>query len=73
VHRYYQDNLFITRQILLPFEVDEADLLAEWLSRQSGRKVSLRVPQRGKGVDRVELANQTAKRIVAARNVMRPT
>jgi len=61
VQRYYQDNLFIPPEILLPFEIDDADLLAEWLARQRGRKVILRVPQRGKGVDRVELANRNAR------------
>src|SRR5438132_7561987 len=61
VQRYYQDNLFIPPEILLPFEVEEAELLTEWLSQQRGYKVSLRVPQRGKGVDRVELANRNAR------------
>ncbi len=61
VQRYYQDNLFIPPEILLPFEIDDSDLLAEWLSRQRGRKVALRVPQRGKGVDRIDLANRNAR------------
>src|SRR5438067_1937876 len=61
VQRYYQDNLFIPPEILLPFDVDEADLLSEWLTQQAGRKVGLRVPQRGRGVDRVELANRNAR------------
>ena len=61
VQRYYQDNLFIAPEILLPFAVEEADLLAEWLSQQCGRKVTLRVPQRGHGVNRVELANRNAR------------
>ncbi|PYQ32317.1 MAG: excinuclease ABC subunit C, partial [Acidobacteria bacterium] len=61
VQRYYQDNLFIPPEILLPFEIEDAELLAEWLSRQRDRKVALRVPQRGKGVDRVELANRNAR------------
>ena len=61
VQRYYQDNLFIPPEILLPFEVEEAELLTEWLSQQRGYKVSLRVPQRGRGVDRVELANRNAR------------
>ena len=61
VQRYYQDNLFIPPEILLPFEVDEADLLSQWLTQQAGRKVVLRVPQRGRGVDRVELANRNAR------------
>src|SRR6266480_3534232 len=61
VQRYYQDNLFIPPEILLPFDVDEADLLSEWMSSQAGRKVHLRVPQRGRGVDRMELANRNAR------------
>jgi excinuclease ABC subunit C len=61
VQRYYQDNLFIPPEILLPFEIEDSELLAEWLSQQRSRRVSLRVPQRGKGVDRVELANRNAR------------
>src|SRR5205823_1427729 len=61
VQRYYQDNLFIPPEILLPFEVEESELLAEWLTQNRGYKVSLRVPQRRRGVDRVELANRNAR------------
>jgi excinuclease ABC subunit C len=61
VQRYYQDNLFIPPEVLLPFEVEEAELLAEWLTQTRGYKVALRVPQRGRGVDRVELANRNAR------------
>jgi excinuclease ABC subunit C len=61
VQRYYQDNLFIPPEILLPFEIEDEELLSEWLSQQRQRKVILRVPQRGKGVDRVELANRNAR------------
>lgn len=61
LQRYYQDNLFIPGEILIPFAVDEPELLSEWLTSQRQRKVVLRVPQRGKGVDRVELANRNAR------------
>src|SRR5438093_2559775 len=61
VQRYYQDNLFIPPEVLIPFDVEEADLLSEWLSQQRGHKVSLRVPRRGQGVNRVELANRNAR------------
>lgn len=61
VQRYYQDNLFIPPEILLPFDIEESELLTDWLEKQRGRKVLLRVPQRGKGVDRVELANRNAR------------
>jgi excinuclease ABC subunit C len=61
LQRYYQDNLFIPPEILIPFAVEEEELLTIWLESQRGRKVSLRVPQRGKGVDRLELANRNAR------------
>ncbi|HEV7765992.1 MAG TPA: excinuclease ABC subunit UvrC [Thermoanaerobaculia bacterium] len=61
LQRYYQDNLFIPQDILIPFEVDDNELLADWMGTQSRRKVQVRVPQRGRGVDRVELANRNAR------------
>ena len=61
LQRYYQDNLFIPPEILIPFDIEERELLTEWLSRSTGRKVGVRVPQRGKGVDRVELASRNAR------------
>ncbi|HEU4889317.1 MAG TPA: excinuclease ABC subunit UvrC [Thermoanaerobaculia bacterium] len=61
LQRYYQDNLFIPQDILIPFEVDDKELLDDWLSTQSRRKVQVRVPQRGRGVDRLELANRNAR------------
>jgi excinuclease ABC subunit C len=61
LQRYYQDNLFVPPEILIPFAVEDEELVREWLVRQSGRKVNLRVPQRGKGVDRLELANRNAR------------
>ena len=60
LQRYYQDNLFIPPEVLIPLELEEATLLSDWLTQTAGRKVSLRVPQRGKGVDRVDLANRNA-------------
>ncbi len=61
LQRYYQDNLFIPPEILIPVEIEERELLAEWLGQQRRRKVTIRTPQRGKGVDRVELANRNAR------------
>ena len=61
LQRYYQDNLFIPHDVLVPFEIEERELINDWLTSNAGRKVSLRVPQRGKGVDRIELANRNAR------------
>jgi excinuclease ABC subunit C len=61
LQRYYQDNLFIPHEILVPFEVEEKELLTEWLAKQANRKTQVRVPQRGRGVDRIDLANRNAR------------
>ena len=61
LQRYYQDNLFIPPEIFVAVDIEEPELLAEWLTQQRGRKVTIRTPQRGRGVDRVELANRNAR------------
>ena len=61
LQRYYQDNLFVPPEILIPFDIEDPELLAEWLGHERRRKVSIRTPQRGRGVDRVELANRNAR------------
>jgi len=61
LQRYYQDNLFIPPEILVPFDIEEEELLAEWLTSNANHRVALRAPQRGRGVDRIELANRNAR------------
>jgi excinuclease ABC subunit C len=61
LQRYYQDNLFVPPEVLIPFDIEERELLTAWLAKSAERKVGLRVPQRGKGVDRIELANRNAR------------
>jgi excinuclease ABC subunit C len=61
LQRYYQDNLFIPHEILVPFEPEEKELLTDWLSEQANRKTQVRVPQRGRGVDRIDLATRNAR------------
>lgn len=61
LQRYYQDNLFIPPEILVPFDPEEQELLELWLQSSRGRKVSIRVPQRGRGADRLDLVVRNAK------------
>lgn len=61
VQRYYHENLFIPREILVPFELEDAALIEEWLAGKRGARVTLRVPKRGEGVDRLALANRNAR------------
>jgi excinuclease ABC subunit C len=61
LQRYYQDNLFIPGEILIPFEIEDRELISEWMTSQAQRRVHVRVPRRGRGVDRVDLANRNAR------------
>ncbi len=61
LQRYYLDNLFIPHEILVSSEVEEESLLSDWLTAQAGRKVQIRIPQRGRGVDRLDLAIRNAR------------
>lgn len=59
--QYYLSRGFAPRVILLPFAIEDSDTFAQLLSQQHGRKVVIRVPQRGDGVKLVSMANKNAK------------
>lgn len=59
--QYYLSRGFAPKRILLPFEIEDADLFAELLLQQFQRKTVLLVPQRGDNVRLVELAVKNAK------------
>lgn len=56
--RYYELVPFIPREILLAEETAEAGIIEEWLTGKRGRRVYLRVPQRG---EKARLAKMVAK------------
>ena len=59
--QYYLSRGFAPQFVLLPFALEDADLFAQLLEQQFGRKPKLRVPQRGDNAQLVELANTNAQ------------
>ncbi|WP_310498745.1 excinuclease ABC subunit UvrC [Sandarakinorhabdus sp.] len=55
------------RELLLDRALPEADLLAEALSGKAGRRVTIRVPQRGSGRRMIEQAARNASEAIARR------
>ena len=47
--------------MLLPFELEDAELFSQLMEQQFGRKTKLRIPQRGDNVRLIELAQTNAK------------
>lgn len=66
VKQYYSRAAFIPREILLPAEVPEQDLLTEWLSGLKTGRVRVGMPHRGTKKDLVNMANGNALTALAA-------
>lgn len=61
VQRFYEDNLFIPGEVVVPVEIEDAELVAEWLASKRGRRVTIRVPKKGRAVDLLGLATRNAQ------------
>ena len=58
--QYYLSRGHAPKQVLLPFEIEDAILFAQLLEQEFGRKPNLRVPQRGDNLRLIELACKNA-------------
>lgn len=61
LREYYAREVVIPEQVLVPLALQDAGVLAEWLSEIKGRKVALSSPQRGQKLELVELAERNAR------------
>ena len=61
VKQYYLARGAAPREILLPCEMEDAELFAQLLQQNLGKKVRIWMPQRGNGVRLVELACKNAR------------
>ncbi len=59
--QYYLDNPNIPKQIYINQELDQPELMEQWLSESRGSKVQLGVPKRGTNKNLMDLAYQNAK------------
>lgn len=58
--QYYLSRGHAPKRVLLPFEIEDAELFSQLLEQQFGRKAHLHVPQRGDNLRLVELACKNA-------------
>ena len=58
--QYYLSRGLAPKRVLLPIEIEDADMFADLLEQQFGRKTKLHIPQRGDNMRLVELANRNA-------------
>ncbi len=60
VQQYYARVDTVPREILLGDELEDGEVVAEWLSRKRGSKVYLRVPRKGDKQKLVEMVHKNA-------------
>lgn len=63
--QFYSGTPFIPREIMLPGEIEEQEVLADWLSEKRGGRVYIRVPQKGMKEKLVELAAKNAELVLS--------
>lgn len=65
VKQFYAGTPFIPRELMLQYEIEDAELIEKWLSERKGSRVYLKVPKIGSKEKLVELAAQNAKLILS--------
>ena len=60
LEQYYNKATFIPKEILLPAEIENEEILSAWLSQKKNGKVSFGLPQRGVKKEMVLMANDNA-------------
>jgi excinuclease ABC subunit C len=62
--QFYAGTPFIPKEIMLQKEIEDADLIEEWLSARRGQKVHITVPKKGAKEKLVELAQENARQVL---------
>ncbi len=64
VKQYYAGTPFLPGEIYVQYSLEETEQIEAWLSKKRGKKVSVRVPQRGNKERLLELAAQNAAMVL---------
>jgi len=65
--QFYSGGRYLPDEVLLPVELEDAEVRAELLSERRGKKVTLAVPRRGEKTRLLEMANENARQSFASR------
>lgn len=63
--QFYSGTPYIPKEIILQRDIEEREVLADWLTEKRGGKVYIRVPQKGVKEKLVELAAKNAKLVLS--------
>ena len=61
IKQYYMDSLNLPNKIMVGEELEDKSAIEEWLGKQAGRKVEIKLPKKGEKLRFVEMAENNAK------------
>ena len=64
VKRYYTDAPEVPREVLLPVEIEERNIVQQWLRQKRGAAVNVEVPRGGEKLKLVEMAAMNAEHVL---------
>jgi excinuclease ABC subunit C len=64
VKRFYSATAFIPKNILLQYDIEEKEVIGEWMRNKKGGAVNIKVPQRGDKRRIVEMAAENAAQLI---------
>ncbi len=65
IKQFYAGTPYIPSELMMQEEVEDADVLEEWLGQKRGHKVHLKVPKKGAKEKLVELAQKNASLVLS--------
>ena len=61
IKQYYVGRTFLPNKIMIRNDLEERELLEIWLTNEAGRKLEIKVPQKGEKIKLVEMAENNAQ------------
>ena len=60
VKKFYMEQEYVPKEIIIEDEIEDSFILSEWLSSKKGQKVTIRVPQKGEKKSLIEMVRKNA-------------
>ena len=64
IKQFYAGTPYIPAELILPEEIEDQDIIEEWLTARRERRVHLRIPKKGTKEKLVELAQKNAQMVL---------
>ena len=61
IKQFYNGDTYVPKEILLQYNIEDVDIVGNWLSEKRGSKVKLTIPQKGEKHKLIEMVSKNAE------------